>query len=144
MKDNIKFGKSSEILTTIIDSQKPSSSKSGVGFGRNLNNNKSFKGFIKEGDDIGENEISKEVNKLNDVHKPHYNFLGYCYSCSHFGHRAIECRTTKQHMNDWKRPYHRHEYFSYSFNGYCFSCNKFGHKALNCRTVEVKKIRLLI
>lgn len=47
---NLKFEKSSEILTNIIDSQKPSSSKTGVGYERSSKNHDcTFKGFIKEG-----------------------------------------------------------------------------------------------
>lgn len=69
------------------------------------------------------------------MHKSHYKLHGYCYLCNLFGHKALECRTSKQHMNDLKRPYHR-QYFSYTLNGYCYSCNKFGHRALNCRRKE--------
>jgi hypothetical protein len=81
-------------------------------------------------------------------------FLGLCYSCNNFGHKAINCRAyakarnirskssyenPKNHYED-NYPRKRREAFERNFNSFgalgyefeCYKCNNFGHIARNC------------
>jgi hypothetical protein len=83
-------------------------------------------------------------------------FLGLCYSCNDFGHKAINCRACKKGRNTWNRSSHENpknryednypikpcEAFDINYNSFdalgyeieCYNCNNFGHIARNCRS----------
>ena len=67
-------------------------------------------------------------------------FLGYCYNCYKFGHKAIDCRTPVR-RNVIRKDYPSARTMSQTKNSLsllsheeeCFKCNNFGHTAANCR-----------
>jgi hypothetical protein len=83
-------------------------------------------------------------------------FLGLCYSCNNFGHKAINCRAYAKGRNTWNKssyenpknhyegnyPRKPHEAFDINYNNFgalgyeieCYKCNNFGHIAINCRS----------
>jgi hypothetical protein len=75
-------------------------------------------------------------------------FLGHCYTCRKFGHKAINCRINERnkyarHMNGVNRRYgNNHGFVNISYNSFsslmdknivCYKCNYLGHKARDCR-----------
>jgi hypothetical protein len=75
-------------------------------------------------------------------------FLGHCYTCKIFGHKAINCRinernTYARNMNGVNRRYgNNHGFVNISYNSFsplmdkniaCYKCNYLGHKARDCR-----------
>ena len=103
----------SRILDDILSIQKPSGDKSGVGYAKV--NKLEYSSFTKQGgnriiyEDALKSPVKKEESKryvpsfhdryrTNEVSKrPMTNryqniFLGHCYSCNSFGHKAMKCR----------------------------------------------------
>ena len=118
-----KFENSSRILDDILSSQKPSNDKFGLGFVKEKKpenfpiTNK--KGGKKSYAEILKTPSKKEVNKKVGLiyHDENRNnmapkipnrylhiFLGYCYSCNNFGHKALNCRTKRKESEYKKRP----------------------------------------
>jgi hypothetical protein len=75
-------------------------------------------------------------------------FLGHCYTCKNFGHKAINCRINERNkyarnMNGVNRRYgNNHGFVNRSYNSFyplmdknivCYKCNYLGHKARDCR-----------
>jgi hypothetical protein len=75
-------------------------------------------------------------------------FLGHCYTCKNFGHKAINCRINERNkyarnMNGVNRRYgNNHGFVNRSYNSFyplmeknivCYKCNYVGHKAQDCR-----------
>jgi hypothetical protein len=75
-------------------------------------------------------------------------FLGHCYTCKNFGHKAINCRINERNkytrnMNGVNRRYGNNRGFvNISYNSFyplmdknivCYKCNYLGHKARDCR-----------
>jgi hypothetical protein len=75
-------------------------------------------------------------------------FLGYCYTCKIFGHKAINCRinemnTYARNMNGVNRRHGNNRGFvNKIYNSFsplmdkniaCYKCNYLGHKARDCR-----------
>jgi hypothetical protein len=75
-------------------------------------------------------------------------FLGHCYTCKNFGHKAINCRINERNkyarnMNGVNRRYGNNRGFvNRSYNSFyplmdknivCYKCNYLGHKARDCR-----------
>jgi hypothetical protein len=75
-------------------------------------------------------------------------FLGHCYTCKNFGHKAMNCRINERNkytrnMNGVNRRYGNNRGFVnrnyHSFyplmdkNIVCYKCNYLGHKARDCR-----------
>lgn len=135
----LKFEKSSEILTNIIDSQRPPSSKTGVGYERGSKHyDCTFKGFVKEGSCIEDSSTKfRRVEHKKDYGKEGYksSFYGYCYSCNYFGHRARECRKCDENFHGLRSRiqyghlvrYCRYGYMK-SLEGYKRSYTKNKHK----------------
>jgi hypothetical protein len=80
-------------------------------------------------------------------------FLVYCFACSNFGHKAINCRAyrkknlkVKNYILKDKQEANRVKIRNYnSFsplqegNLQCFRCHNHGHKSINCRLTEVSE-----
>jgi hypothetical protein len=75
-------------------------------------------------------------------------FLGHCYTCKNFGHKAINCRINERNkytgnMNGVNRRYRNNcGFVNRSYNSFyplmdknivCYKCNYLGHKARDCR-----------
>jgi hypothetical protein len=75
-------------------------------------------------------------------------FLGHCYTCKIFVHKAINCRinernTYARNMNGVNRRYgNNHGFFNRSYNSFsplmdkniaCYKCNYLGQKSRDCR-----------
>jgi hypothetical protein len=82
-------------------------------------------------------------------------FLGYCFSCHNFGHKAINCRANTRYnylrsrdiykttRNDYISNKTTQEFVDINYNPFaplmnsnveCYKCNNFGHKAHECRS----------
>ena len=85
----------------------------------------------------------------------HNFFLGLCYACNNYGHKAIDCRSYATDRNAWSRnsyentqcqsksnvvgnptaasgsTYNRFGELNYEIE--CYRCHNFGHIARNCR-----------
>jgi hypothetical protein len=86
-------------------------------------------------------------------------FLGYCFSCNNFGHKAIYCGAYEgsDHVRDINRGSYKtsnddyvsnknrisHGFSNINYNSFspildcnneCFKCNKYGHIACYCRS----------
>jgi hypothetical protein len=75
-------------------------------------------------------------------------FLGHCYTCKNFGHKAMNCRINERNkytrnMNGVNNRYGNNRgFFNRSYNSFyplmdknivCYKCNYLGHKARDCR-----------
>ena len=84
-------------------------------------------------------------------------FLGHCYSCNNFGHKALDCKAYEK-VNDYQKNFrktksshqnsthiknlrryenensHYKKKYQKEFFGYCHCFHKFGHKAADYRT----------
>jgi hypothetical protein len=98
--------------------------------------------------------------KKNSPKRYQHLFLGYCFSCNNFGHKALHCRTygKKNHKNVLKDMIIRttriiiikenRNYNSFSplqdYNVECWKCNNYGHKASECRLKKFHEESILI
>jgi hypothetical protein len=93
----------------------------------------------KEKDDKKNRIIRRNPSNINQ-----YIFLGYCYSCNNYGHKAVHCKSYRkynprnvQRYENNKNNAERRNYNSFSplqdFNIECQNCNNYGHKASECR-----------
>ena len=86
----------------------------------------------------------------------HIVFVGLCYTCNNYGHKAIDCRSYARNRNTWsKNNYENSRYQvkgnyvrkppvasdrTYNIFGVlnyeieCYRCHNFGHMAKNCKT----------
>jgi hypothetical protein len=76
-------------------------------------------------------------------------FLGLCYACNNFGHKAVNCRENNWNRdnsesyagNDYsRRPSETHNisynmFESLSTEMECYKCKKSGHRAIDCRMI---------
>jgi hypothetical protein len=99
----------------------------------------------KEKDDEKNRIIRRNPSNINQ-----YIFLGYCYSCKNFGHKAIHCKAYRkynprnvQRYENNKDNAERRNYNSFSplqdYNVECYKCNNYGHKASECRLSKYDK-----
>jgi hypothetical protein len=88
-------------------------------------------------------------------------FLGYCFSCNNFGHKAIDCRAyaRSDHVRDRNRGSYKtskddyvsnktrssHGFANINYNSFsplldieCYKCNNYGHIAHDCRSNMIK------
>jgi hypothetical protein len=78
-------------------------------------------------------------------------FLGHCYTCGNFGHKAINCRINERnnyasYMNGENSRYENvRRPFNRNYNPFdplmdqnivCYKCNNLGHKARDCRKMK--------
>jgi hypothetical protein len=86
-------------------------------------------------------------------------FLGHCYTCRNFGHKAIDCKINARNnyvrnMNDYGYPRdnhvnrrygNAHGFVNINYNPFdplmdqnivCYKCNNLGHKAQDCRDMK--------
>jgi hypothetical protein len=88
------------------------------------------------------NDKKNTITRRNPPNK--YLFIGYCYSCNNFGHKAVHCKAYGQYNNRNVQRYknnryntEKRNYNSFSplqnFNIECQKCNNYGHKTRECR-----------
>ena len=104
---------------------------------------------------------NNEFRISTPTRKPHMPkcqslFLGLCYACNNYGHKAIYCRAYAQNRNTWRKNSYEnsrnqfevnyvrqpHGSFDRNYNIFgalnyeieCYKCNNFGHIAINCRS----------
>jgi hypothetical protein len=92
------------------------------------------------------------ITRRNPSNRYQYIFLGYCYSCNNFGHRAIYCKSYRGHnpknvQRSQKFNTEKRNYNSFSplqdYNMECLKYNKYGHEASECRLSKyVKEINI--
>jgi hypothetical protein len=78
-------------------------------------------------------------------------FLGHCYTCENFGHKAINCRINERnnyasYMNGENSRYEKFcRPFNQNYNPFdplmdqnivCYKCNNLGHKARDCKEMK--------
>jgi hypothetical protein len=80
-------------------------------------------------------------------------FLGLCYSCNNFGHKAANCRAYAKNRRNYEGysnnnyPRKSHEAQNINHNSFgslsneieCYKCNNFGHMAKDCRLIVPPK-----
>ena len=71
------------------------------------------------------NLIKETTPRWNQSPKYESGFNGYCYCCSNFGHKAMDCRF-----------YGRRRAGSPNDSVRCWTCNQVGHVAATCHTVR--------
>jgi hypothetical protein len=175
-----KLESSSKILDDILNSQRPSSNKAGLGYDHKETNKGSKYGIQKSDKNPRtyaaslqssfkreENQIKTDSNQQISALSPKINeyrrnttprrtppkryqqlFLGYCFSCHNFGHKALDCKAYRKNYhksvqgyghknNKSSRNQRSRNYNSFSplqdYNIECYKCNNYGHKASNCR-----------
>ena len=73
-------------------------------------------------------------------------FLGHCYSCNNFGHKALNCRAYGKVREYKKRsssnkPKGNHNLFTLlqKYDIECYKCNNHGHMARDCKLMTPTK-----
>ena len=153
-----KFEGKSKILDDILNSQKPSSDKFGLGYGSRYSsftnqgeNRKRYddalKSLAKKGERKKSIPTSYDKNMINVIPKrPVTNiyqhiFFGHCYSCHNFGHNALNCRAYEK-FHEYKnnspsdKPKGRNNNRFTLLQRYdlkCYKCNNHGHMSRNCK-----------
>jgi hypothetical protein len=173
-KKRSNFGNSSKILDEILSSQRSPNNKTGLGYTQDSTSTsqRSVKRPISYADAL-KGSLRREDNKVNMIplntvsHKHNstfptkvindrkntiikrnplnkYLFIGYCYSCNNFGHKAIHCKAYGQYNNRNLQRYKNNRYNtekrnynsftpSQNFNIECKKWNNYGHKTKECR-----------
>jgi hypothetical protein len=178
-KKGSQFGNSSKILDEILSSQRSPKNKIGLGYTKDSTSTSqgSVKKPNSYADAL-KNSLRKEDNKENVIplrtithkHKlilptrvkydkkntiirknpPKYIFIGYCYSCNNFGHKAVHCKAYGKYNRGNVQRYknnryntEKRNYNSFSplqdFNSECQKCNNYGHKTSECRFPKYDK-----
>ena len=81
---------------------------------------------------------SKSTSRNSSSPRYQSIFLGYCYSCSNFGHMEKDCRA--YHKDKYDGPCHssrnnfseRSHDYSFMNKMECFNCHNIGHMARDC------------
>jgi hypothetical protein len=179
-KKRSNFGNSSKILDEILSSQSSPNNNTGLGYTQDSTSTSqgSVKRPISYANAL-KGSLRREYNKenmisLNIVPHKHksifptkvindrkntstkrnppnkYLFIGYCYSCNNFGHKAIHCKAYGQYnninvqiyknnrYNTEKRNYNSFTPLQY-FNSECQKCNNYGHKTSDCSLQKYDK-----
>jgi hypothetical protein len=136
-----KFLNSSRILDEILESQRPSCDKSGLGYkgeDTHAEASTSKKHEVipsKKEDNIAkksstqgkENFKSTKEESIFGTPKQRYEsiFHGHCYSCNGYGHKYFECRS-------YERIYNGIFYNT----TWCWSCDQVGHIVAHCNSMR--------
>jgi hypothetical protein len=173
-KKRSKFENSSKILDEILSSQRSPNNKTGLGYTqdstttsqgsakRPISYADALKGSLRREDNKEKMIPLKTVphkhkstlptrvkdDKKNTITRRNppnkYLFIGYCYSCNNFGHKAVHCKAYGQYNHRNVQRYKNNKYntekrnynsFSplQNFNIECQKCNNYGHKTRECR-----------
>ena len=78
-------------------------------------------------------------------------FLGHCYSCNNFGHKALNCRTNGKVLEYKKKlssnkPKENHNLLTLlkKYDIECYKCNNCGHIARDCKLMTPPKNTIAI
>ena len=167
-----KYENSSKILDEIITAQRNPSNKNGLGYSKRENQvgPKSYAATLRSTVKKEEEEkirnahnsirplppIKKELKiTLKKIYQNRYPyiFLGYCFACSNFGHKAVSYRVyEKKRLNGKNYNFKNNQTVSqaksrnYKSSTHlqekyleCFNCHNYGHKARNCRLMEISE-----
>jgi hypothetical protein len=173
-KKQSRFENSSKILNDILNRQRSPNDKIGLGYTqdstcmtqrtnkipisyadalksslRRENNKEKMKPLKivpnKQKSALPTKEKCDKKNTINRRNPPNrYIFIGYCYSCNNYGHKAIHYKVYGQYNHRNVQRYKNNKYnaekrnynsFSplQNFNIECQRCNNYGHKANECR-----------
>jgi hypothetical protein len=78
------------------------------------------------------------------------SFLGYCFSCNHFGHKEIDCRAYARNNHVWNKNISTYGFSNRNYNSFaplfdynvvCYKCNNYGHITHFCRSGLVETSR---
>jgi hypothetical protein len=167
-----KYENSSKILDKIITTQRDSGNKKGIGYSQEESqvNSKSYANvllstFKKKNEEKTRNDqnsrgplppIKKEdktiPNKFNQNKYP-LIFFGYCFACSNFIHKAMNCKEyrrkilrvknynprDKQAVNQFKRNNYNSFAPLQEVDLECFRFHHYGHKANNFKLMEASE-----
>ena len=144
----VKLQDSSIVLDKILDCQRSPLDKTGLGYKKNKEKLEDESWSLKtpvagtstskaapqapaqDNKEIGSSKMKQGVRSVHQSNfrketapRPRYEsgFNGYCYYCSNFGHKAMDCRRRAGSPNVSVR---------------CWTCNQVGHVAATCRTVR--------
>ena len=78
--------------------------------------------------------VPKRPNRYQQI------FLGHCYSCNNFGHKALNCRSYGK-LHEYKKksssnkPKGNHNLFTLlqKYDIECYKCNNHGHIKIDCK-----------
>ena len=179
IKDNEKFEKRIEMLDEILNRKISSLDNTGLGYDSSLKTTSSTKEKTQLPTKGDEGKSTKSIEELQEDNISSWNrrykfrknerprkspfvryeniFLGHCYACRNFGHKAFDYKAYARNnymrnINDYGYPKDNHandrsaqgisnkNYISFiplmDQNIVCYKCNEIGHKARNCRNVE--------
>ena len=140
---------SSKILEEIINSQRPHSDRSGLGFDSKLGDkgsgsrkiedkHKSYVDYLK--DSNGQRILSQNHDSKNAWREPTRTSIATSSKDKHKDHNFKH--SSKQQSNKRAEPRPRTRYQNL-FLGYSYRCHNFGHKAINCRAYQRKEFVLI-
>jgi hypothetical protein len=162
-----KFLNSSRILDEILESQRSSCDKSGLGYKgedthaevstskkHEVNLSKKEDNVAKQPSTQGKENFKiikqgRHQEAILGTPKKRYEsiFHGHCYSCNGYGHKAFECRSYERRYNGrfynstrcWRCDQIGH--ISVHYNSMrCYSCSGFGHKSQECWNTRRKSM----
>ena len=141
----VKLQDSSIVLDKILNCQRSPLDKTGLGYKKNKEKSEDDAWSSKtpeagpstskaapqepahDNKDFGSSKMKQGVRSGNFIKetttRPRYEngFNGYCYSCSNFGHKAMDCRRRAGSPNVSVR---------------CWTCNQVEHVAATCHTLR--------
>ena len=90
---------------------------------------------------------TNELSKIPMTNRYQHIFLGHCYACNNFGHKALNCRALRK-FQEYKKnspsdkpkgSNHNHFTLLQIYDLECYKCNNYGHIARNCKLMTPTK-----
>ena len=160
---NFKFKDSSIVVDKILDCQRSPLNKTGLGYKKNKEKSEDDTWSLKtleagpsmskaaphapahDNKDFGSSKLQQGVRPIpqrklrkETTQSPRYEsgFNGYCYFCSNFGHKDMDCRfygrrrdgSSHESVRCWKCNQLGHILATYH-TWRCYTCSGFGHKS---------------